>query len=142
MTENKEKLYELIKECNIRRLTTNESLAYLKENGIDISESTLRRYKSSLKKRIKERIIQERIDSYFAEPLQRFDTLKQIEKELWCISQSEKNNSVRLRVLNSIVNVQEKITGFHRDVINKSRKAEDEIKESEQNKLNSIAEAN
>lgn len=142
MTENKEKLYELIIECIVRRLSTEESLAYLKENGCETSERTYRRYKSSWKTKIKERIIQEREDTHYAEPLQRFETMKQIEKELWSISQGEKNNSVRLRVLNAIVNVQEKISKFHKNMTYTANKAEQVIEESKQNKLKSIAEAN
>jgi len=80
--KDREKLYELIIECLIRRLTTEESLAYLKENGCETSERTFRRYKSSWKNKSRDRIIQARKDTYFTEPLQRFETMKKNRKRV------------------------------------------------------------
>ena len=55
MIQDTEKLYELINECKIRRLTTQESLDYIKKNGIKLSERTYRRYKKEVEDKTNER---------------------------------------------------------------------------------------
>ena len=45
ITENTK---DLVTSCMIQRLSTNEALDYLKENKIDISERTYRRYKEEI----------------------------------------------------------------------------------------------
>ena len=50
MVEITENTKDLITSCMIQRLSTNEALDYLKENKIDISERTYRRYKEEILK--------------------------------------------------------------------------------------------
>ena len=45
ITENTK---DLVTSCMVQRLSTNEALDYLKENKIDISERTYRRYKEEI----------------------------------------------------------------------------------------------
>ena len=45
ITENTK---DLVTSCMVQRLSTNEALDYLKENKIDISERTYRRYKEDI----------------------------------------------------------------------------------------------
>ena len=46
--EISENTKDLVTSCIIQRLSTNEALDYLKENKIDISERTYRRYKEEI----------------------------------------------------------------------------------------------
>ena len=48
MSEISENTKDLVTSCMIQRLSTNEALDYLKENKIDISERTYRRYKEEI----------------------------------------------------------------------------------------------
>ena len=48
MVEITENTKDLVTSCMIQRLSTNEALYYLKENKIDISERTYRRYKEEI----------------------------------------------------------------------------------------------
>ena len=48
MVEITESTKDLVTSCIIQRLSTNEALDYLKENKIDISERTYRRYKEEI----------------------------------------------------------------------------------------------
>ena len=50
MVEITENTKDLVTSCIIQRLSTNEALDYLKENKIDISERTYRRYKEEILK--------------------------------------------------------------------------------------------
>ena len=54
MVEITENTKDLITNCMIQRLSTNEALDYLKENKIDISERTYRRYKEEILKQKKQ----------------------------------------------------------------------------------------
>ena len=47
ITENTK---DMVTSCMVQRLSTNEALDYLKENKIDISERTYRRYKEEILK--------------------------------------------------------------------------------------------
>ena len=48
MVEITENTKDLVTSCMIQRLSTKEALDYLKENRIDISERTYRRYKEEI----------------------------------------------------------------------------------------------
>ena len=50
MAEISENTKGLVTSCIIQRLSTNEALDYLKENSVDISERTYRRYKEEILK--------------------------------------------------------------------------------------------
>lgn len=131
----------LIKTPEIRMFgEVKDGYTYFKENGCETSERTFRRYKTSWKNKSRDRIIQARKDTYYTEPLQQFETMKKVEKELWGIVQSEKNNSVLLRVLNSIANVQEKMNDSHKEVLKGAHHGDWEIRESKKPKFKSVDE--
>ena len=79
ITENTK---DLVTNCMIQRLSTNEALDYLKENKIDISERTYRRYKEEILKQ------KNKLKSYsqkFAEieQFKKIETQKNILHEGW-----------------------------------------------------------
>ena len=56
--ETSENTKDLVTSCLIQRLSTNEALDYLKENKMDISERTYRRYMEEILKQ------KNRLESY------------------------------------------------------------------------------
>ena len=79
ITENTK---DLVTSCMIQRLSTNEALDYLKENKIDISERTYRRYKEEILKQ------KNKLKSYSQkfveiEQFKKIETQKNILHECW-----------------------------------------------------------
>lgn len=133
--KNEEKLQELIKECKIRRLATQESLNYIKQNGIKLSERTYRRYKKKFEDGIKERILEEGEKNYESEYLKRLDTTRLLEKEYWNIYSNTENGVLKIKILDSILNIQDTSKEYLKDirwkVISIKREREKEEKELE-----------
>ena len=101
MVEIPEHTQTLIKNCMIQRLTTAESLNYLKKNDVKISERTFRRYKSEILE------IQNALEVYSwghiqEEQIQKMETKRTILKESWKLYQSATKPSEKLAILKSI----------------------------------------
>jgi len=131
MIEDTEKLYRLIQECEIRRLTTKESLDYIKQNGIKLSERTFRRYKKELKDNIQQKVLEEYAQSD-SEFLQRLETRKAIEHEYWKIYSNTNNESMKLKLLHSIQDIQEPLYDYYKKIRWRAERIEDDIKEQEE----------
>jgi len=91
----------LVKNCIIQRLTTDESLDYLKKNDLDISERTFRRYKSEILE------IQNALEVYSwghiqEEQIQKMETKQTILKESWKLYQNSTKTSEKLAILKAI----------------------------------------
>ena len=101
MVELTEHTQTLIKNCMIQRLTTAESLDYLKKNDVKISERTFRRYKSEILE------IQNALEVYSwghiqEEQIQKMETKQTILKESWKLYQSATKPSEKLAILKAI----------------------------------------
>ena len=101
MVEIPERTQTLIKNCMIQRLTTAESLNYLKKNDVKISERTFRRYKSEILE------IQNALEVYSwghiqEEQIQKMETKQTILKESWKLYQNSTKTSEKLAILKSI----------------------------------------
>jgi len=82
MSEINENTKDLVTSCIIQRLSTNEALDYLKENSVDISERTYRRYKEEILKQ------KNKLKSYSQkfveiEQFKKIETQKNILHECW-----------------------------------------------------------
>ena len=82
MVEITENIKDVVTSCMIQRLSTNEALDYLKENRIDISERTYRRYKEEILKQ------KNKLKSYSQkfveiEQFKKIETQKNILHECW-----------------------------------------------------------
>ncbi|SVD64776.1 uncharacterized protein METZ01_LOCUS417630 [marine metagenome] len=82
MVEITENTKDMVTSCMIQRLSTNEALDYLKENRIDISERTYRRYKEEILKQ------KNKLKSYSQkfveiEQFKKIETQKNILHECW-----------------------------------------------------------
>jgi len=121
MTEISEKESDLIIECQVRRLTTEEALAYLAKNGITMSERTYRRHKNEIEDKFEERISEAADIGRVQQILLGVDTLKQVEKEKWNLFSSTQNDVLKERLLESIVKLQERFTEHYKQVAFRAR---------------------
>ena len=80
----KQKILDVILECNILRLKPHEALEFIqKETGIKISERSYRRYKNEIVKGIDARLEYLGRTEIISEHIQSIDMYKKIERELW-----------------------------------------------------------
>ena len=115
MVEIPEHTQTLIKNCMIQRLTTAESLDYLKQNDVKISERTFRRYKSEILE------IQSALEVYSwghiqEEQIQKMETKRTILKESWKLYQNTTKPSEKLAILKSIEKTSDELPGVVWDV--------------------------
>ena len=101
MAEIPEHTKSLVKNCMIKRLTTDESLDYLEKNNVKISERTFRRYKSEVLE------IQSALEVYSwehiqEEQIQKMETKQTILKESWKLYQNSTKTSEKLAILKAI----------------------------------------
>ena len=115
MVEIPEHTQTLIKNCMIQRLTTAESIDYLKKNDVKISERTFRRYKSEILE------IQNALEVYSwghiqEEQIQKMETKRTILKESWKLYQNTTKPSEKLAILKSIEKTSDELPGVVWDV--------------------------
>tara|TARA_B100000029_G_scaffold101424_1_gene91699 strand:- start:54 stop:512 length:459 start_codon:yes stop_codon:yes gene_type:complete len=101
MVEIKEQTEALVKICMVQRLSTAESLDFLKQNNVKISERTFRRYKSKILE------IQNKLEAYSwdiiqEEQIHKMETKRTIQKEQWKVYQSATKPSEQLAILKAI----------------------------------------
>ena len=85
----------------IQRLSTNEALDYLKENKIDISERTYRRYKEEILKQ------KNRLESYSnkfvqVEQIKKIETQKNILHECWQMLKKTEKITEKISIMKMI----------------------------------------
>ena len=98
ITENTK---DLVTSCMIERLSTNEALDYLKENNIDISERTYRRYKEEI---LKQKSKLERYSNKFVqvEQIKKIETQKNILHECWQMLKKTEKITEKISILKMI----------------------------------------
>ena len=99
----------------IKRLSTKESLDYLKKNNIDISERTFRRYKSEILE------MQNALEVYSwghiqEEQVQKMETKRYILRESWKLYQNSTKTSEKLAILKAIEKTSDELPGVVWDV--------------------------
>jgi len=103
LEKNKEETIQLVRECIACRFSTKESLDYLKEKKITISERTLRRYKQEIKNECGLRLVDIFQKEVYQEAFQDLLSLQQIQKNCWALIQDEKTaTSEKIRLFNCI----------------------------------------
>jgi hypothetical protein len=101
MVEITENTKDLVTSCMIQRLSTNEALDYLKENKIDISERTYRRYKEEILKQ------KNKLKSYSQkfveiEQFKKIETQKNILHECWEMLKKTEKITEKLSIMKMI----------------------------------------
>ncbi|MBC8502405.1 MAG: hypothetical protein ISR81_08100 [Nitrosopumilus sp.] len=104
--KNKEQVKELIKQCNIYRFTTIETLNFLEEKGHKISDRTLRRIKNEMHSNYDSRLMEITKYEWIDEILRSIDNLKELERQAWSLYSKNPSVSEKLRILNTIRDLQ------------------------------------
>ena len=101
MSEISENTKDLVTSCMIERLSTNEALDYLKENNIDISERTYRRYKEEI---LKQKSKLERYSNKFVqvEQIKKIETQKNILHECWQMLKKTEKITEKISIMKMI----------------------------------------
>jgi len=114
--KDKNKIKELIRNCKVFRYSTEESLEYLKENGHEISDRTLRRLKKEIISNIPERFLEIIKTEFSDELLRSFDTLKKIEREYWNLLSQNPTINEKIRIFDAVYKTQERISQLYTSV--------------------------
>ena len=85
----------------IQRLSTKESLDYLKKNKIDISERTFRRYKNKILE-IKNSLEDYWLENFQIEKFQKVETKKTVLEQFWKLLNETTKPSEKLAILKAI----------------------------------------
>ena len=101
MVELNETTRHLITNCMIQRLSTKESLDYLKKNKIDISERTFRRYKNKILE-IKNSLEDYWLENFQIEKFQKVETKKTVLEQFWKLLNETTKPSEKLAILKAI----------------------------------------
>ena len=99
--EISENTKDLVTSCMVQRLSTNEALDYLKENKIDISERTYRRYKEEILNQ------KNKLKSYSQkfveiEQFKKIETQKNILHECWEMLKKTEKITEKLSIMKMI----------------------------------------
>ena len=99
LDKSKEKRLRLIRQSMTFGLTTEDSLNYLKENKINISERTLRRDKEELKQQYGSKVIDIFHKEIASDMFKDFFSFQEIQNQCWNMIQDKKttiNDKIRL----------------------------------------------
>ena len=139
ITENTK---DLVTNCIIRRLSTNEALDYLKKNKVNISERTYRRYKKEILKQ------QNMLEDYAwnnvqIEQVRKIETKKSIIHHCWDLFEKAEKIPEKLSLLKTIEKISDELPkivwyantyGSEIEDRKQRRKEEEERRERAENK--------
>jgi len=97
----------------VLRLKEYEALKYLEERGHTISHDTYYRLRKEVKESTNTRLHLIASEEFSSQHVQRLDTLKTIENELWSCYHSEQNPSKKANILVQISELQELLAAFY-----------------------------
>jgi len=95
-------ILNVVQDCVIRRLTTDESLQFLESKGFKMSESKFRRIKRHLRESTNDRLDYIAYHEYAASYIDAIDTIKSVNIRLWEISKENKGTREELKALYQI----------------------------------------
>ena len=95
------------------RLTEKESLEYLKDNGFEISDTTLFREKSKLEKMKLKRLYQIAKYGFEEQHLERIDNCELILKLMWQNAMNEKDPYRSTQILKEILSLQPYLSSYY-----------------------------
>ena len=95
------------------RLKEYEALAYLKDKGFNISAATYYRLKQEVKQSADTRLNLIASQEFKTQHIERLDTLKTIENELWSCYHSEQSPSKKSSILMQLAEIQQFLAAFY-----------------------------
>ena len=146
--EISENTKDLVTSCMIRRLSTEESLDYLKKNKVNVSERTFRRYKNEILKQ------QDMFEAYAwnnvqIEQVKKIETKKNILRQCWKLFEQAEKIPEKLSLLKTIEKISDELPrivwlantyGSNMERIEEYRKEEKEKEEREKAYLENLGE--
>ena len=109
LTDRQKTVLETVK----MRLTEKESLEYLKDNGFEISDTTLYREKSKLEKMKLKRLYQIAKYGFEEQHLERIDNCELILKLMWQNAMNEKDPYKNTQILKEILSLQPYLSSYY-----------------------------
>ena len=109
LTDRQKAVLETVK----MRLTEKESLEYLKDNGFEISDTTLYREKSKLEMMKLKRLYQIAKYGFEEQHLERIDNCELILKLMWQNAMNEKDPYKNTQILKEILSLQPYLSSYY-----------------------------
>ena len=100
-------------ECICMRLHEHEALSYLSDKGYEISRSELYRLKNDIKENRQLRLNHIASEEFLFQHLDRIESLKAVEGELWNNYHIEKNPSNKAKILMQIAELQTYLSSYY-----------------------------
>ena len=94
------------------RLREHEAMAYLKDRGFNVSHDFYYRLRKEVQESTHTRLNLIASEEFVAQHVQRLDTLKTIENELWSCYHSELNPTKKSNILMQIAEIQQYLAAF------------------------------
>jgi len=148
MVEITENTKDFVTSCMIRRLSTKESLDYLKKNKVNVSERTYRRYKEEILKQ--QHILADyALNNVQIEQVKKIETKKNILRQCWKLFEQAEKIPEKLSLLKTIEKISDELPkivwrantfGYDIERIEKRRKEKEEEKEREKAYLENLGE--
>ena len=120
------------------RLSTEQALQYMKDNGFSVSRATYFRHKKKLEEKKLERLYHMANLGFEYQHLDRIDGLELIEKKMWEEYNKEKDPFRRVRILKDIAEIQPYLSSIYdasKYIINNKNKTDKEEEETERMKI-------
>ena len=143
-----ENVRDFVTNCMIRRLSTKESLDYLKKNKVNVSERTYRRYKEEILKQ--QHILADyALNNVQIEQVKKIETKKNILRQCWKLFEQAEKIPEKLSLLKTIEKISDELPkivwrantfGYDLERIEKRRKEKEEEKEREKAYLENLGE--
>ena len=104
---------KLIVNCTIMRLKENEALAYLKENGHEMSRMTYYRIKAKVEEKKLARLHEIAKIGFVNQHIERIDQLELIQREMWECYEQEQSPLKKVIILEKIASVQPYLSAYY-----------------------------
>jgi hypothetical protein len=102
--EKKERAFDLIRKYIAYRMTPEEMVSNLKNNGFDVSERTLRRYKEEIRKISGETLSEIYQNEIVNNTIEDIFTMKELQRQCWQEYNKSKIGTDRLKAMNLLRN--------------------------------------
>jgi hypothetical protein len=99
--------------CMAMNLHEDKALKYLDDNGYEISRAELYRLKKEIKESTPERLNLIASSEFLDQHIERIDTLKTIQNELWLNYNKEQNPSKKANILMQIAELQTYLSSYY-----------------------------
>lgn len=103
----------LVLEIIHKQIPEKQALAYLKENGFESSEATLRRDKKKIRENSLQRLYVIAKVGFVTQHINRIDKLEIIEKEMWANYKKITDPYKQVLVLEKIANIQPILSAYY-----------------------------